>query len=122
MLNEKSLNKLAGVNKKLVDVVKKANEITTVDFIVTEGLRTLERQKELVAKGASQTLNSKHLSGRAVDLAALVGTEVRWDWPLYTKLADAMKQAAKELNIVIEWGGDWKTFKDGPHFQLGDKE
>jgi peptidoglycan L-alanyl-D-glutamate endopeptidase CwlK len=122
MLNEKSLNKLAGVNKKLVDVVKRANEITTVDFIVTEGLRTLERQKELVAKGASQTMNSKHLSGRAVDLAALIGVEVRWDWPLYAKLADAMKQAAKELNIIIEWGGDWKTFKDGPHFQLGDKE
>jgi peptidoglycan L-alanyl-D-glutamate endopeptidase CwlK len=66
-------------------------------------------------------MNSRHLTGHAVDLAAVVGTEVRWDWPLYDKLSGFMKAAAKELNIPIEWGGDWK-FKDGPHFQLPWKE
>lgn len=117
MLNVRSEKNLVGVHPDLVKVVRKAAELSEVEFIVTEGLRTLERQKELVAKGASQTLNSRHLTGHAVDLAAVVGTEVRWDWPLYDKLAVAMKQAAKELGIDIEWGGDWK-FRDGPHFQL----
>lgn len=118
MLNVRSEKNLVGVHPDLVKVVRKAAELSEVEFIVTEGLRTLERQKELVAKGASQTLNSRHLTGHAVDLAAVIGTEVRWDWPLYDKLAVAMKQAAKELGIDIEWGGDWKSFKDGPHFEL----
>jgi peptidoglycan L-alanyl-D-glutamate endopeptidase CwlK len=100
-----------------VRVVKRAIEITEVDFTVIEGLRTRERQKELVASGASQTMNSRHLTGHAVDLAAWVG-EIRWDWPLYHKIAEAMKHAAAEDGIHIEWGGDWKSFRDGPHFQL----
>ncbi len=120
-LNVRSEKNLVGVHPDLVKVVRRASEITTVDFLVTEGLRTLERQKELVAKGASQTMNSRHLTGHAVDLAAVIGTEVRWDWPLYDKLAVAMKAAASELGVPIVWGGDWKSFKDGPHFELDRK-
>ena len=118
ILNVRSEKNLAGVNDDLVKVVRLAAEKTEVDFIVTEGLRTKERQAKLVAAGASQTMNSKHLVGRAVDLAAVVEGEVRWDWPLYHKLAKAMKDAANELGVKIVWGGDWKRFKDGPHFEL----
>ncbi len=120
-LSQRSLDKMQGVHPDLVKVVKLAIEKTTVDFAVIEGLRTLERQKELVAAGASRTLNSRHLTGHAVDLAAMVGGEVRWDWPLYPKIATAMKAAATELNVALEWGGDWKTFRDSPHFQLSRK-
>lgn len=122
MLDERSLKNLQGVNEKLVKIVQRAKEISSVDFIVTEGLRTIARQKELVAKGASQTMNSKHIVGRAVDVAPIIAGTVRWDWPPFYKIADAMKQAAKELNIVIVWGGDWKSFRDGPHYELGSKE
>lgn len=118
ILSKLSLSRLVGLHPDLVKVVKRAIEITEVDFRVGEGLRTVERQKQLKAAGATTTLNSRHLTGHAVDLIALVNGEVRWDWPLYHKIAAAMKQAAKELNIQLEWGGDWKTFKDGPHFQL----
>jgi peptidoglycan L-alanyl-D-glutamate endopeptidase CwlK len=120
-LSKRSLNNLAGVHPDLVAVVKRAIEITPVDFSVTQGLRTLEQQRAYVAAGASSTMNSRHLTGHAVDLAAWIGREIRWDWPLYHKIAVAMKQAASELNISLEWGGDWKTFKDGPHFQLSRK-
>lgn len=118
ILSPRSEKNLAGVHDRLVAVVRRAAEISDLDFIVTEGVRTLERQKELYAKGASQTMKSKHLTGHAVDLAALVGTEVRWDWPLYAKLAGAMKAAAEELDTTITWGGDWTSFKDGPHFEI----
>lgn len=121
-LSQRSTNRLRGVHPKLVAVVERAIKITEVDFMVTEGLRSEKRQAELVAAGASKTMRSRHLTGHAVDLAALVGKEVRWDWPLYSKIAAAMKQAAAELKVPIEWGGDWKTFKDGPHFQLPWKE
>lgn len=117
-LSERSEKNLQGVSPLLVSVVRRAAEIADIDFIVTEGLRTKERQAQLVAKGASRTMQSKHLTGRAVDLAAVVDGEVRWDWPLYGKLAKAMKQAALELKVPIVWGGDWKSFKDGPHFEL----
>jgi peptidoglycan L-alanyl-D-glutamate endopeptidase CwlK len=103
-----------------VKVVHRASELA--DFVVTEGVRTVMRQAELVKAGASQTMKSRHLSGHAVDLAALVGGEVRWDWPLYTQLAKAMKQASAEAGVPLEWGGDWKSFKDGPHFQLPWKD
>lgn len=117
-LSQRSLAKLKGVHPDLVKVVKRAIQITEVDFAITEGLRTVERQRELVKKGASQTMNSRHLTGHAIDLGALSDGKIVWDWPLYYKLADAMKKAAKELKVPLEWGGDWKTFKDGPHFQL----
>ena len=117
-LGPRSQSRLKGVHPDLVKVVERAIEITTVDFTVLEGLRTPERQKTLMESGASQTLNSRHITGHAVDLGAWVEDEVRWDWPLYHKIAAAMKEAAKELNVAIVWGGDWRTFKDGPHFEL----
>ena len=88
------------------------------DFTVIEGIRSLERQEKLVVSGASKTMNSRHLTGHAVDI---IPYPVSWDWPLYYPIADAMKSAAKELNVDLEWGGDWTSFKDGPHWQLSWK-
>ena len=121
-LGPRSLMRLKGVHPDLVKVVQHAIEISDVDFTVLEGLRTIERQRELVKAGASQTLKSRHLTGHAVDLAAWVDDQVDWSWPLYDKIAKAMKSAATDLKIPLEWGGDWKTFKDGPHFQLPFKD
>jgi peptidoglycan L-alanyl-D-glutamate endopeptidase CwlK len=120
-LSQRSLDKLLGVHPDLVQVVRRAIELTAVDFSVTEGMRTMERQKQLLAAGATSTLNSRHITGHAIDVAAWIGREVRWDWPLYSEIAKAFKQAAKELDTQIEWGGDWKSFPDGPHFQLSRK-
>jgi len=117
-LGLRSRARLRGVHPDLVRVVTRAIEITDVDFTVLEGVRSLSRQRQLVAQGASKTMRSRHLTGHAVDLGAWVGGKVRWDWPLYYKIEAAMKQAAKELGIPIEWGGDWTSFKDGPHWQL----
>jgi len=121
-LGTTSMMRLRQVHPDLLKVAKRAIELTTVDFAVTEGLRSVQRQKELCDCGASTTMNSRHLTGHAIDLAALVAGDIRWDWPLYYKLADAMKEAASELGIPLEWGGDWVTFKDGPHFQLPWKD
>lgn len=121
-LGGRSRQRLEGVHPDLVKVVERAIQITQVDFTVLEGLRTIQRQQELLKSGATTTLKSRHLTGHAVDLGAFVYGEVRWDWPLYYKIADAMKRAAKELDVPIEWGGDWKSFKDGPHYQLPWKE
>jgi len=121
-LGLKSKLRLRGVHPDLVRVVSRAIELTPVDFTVLEGLRSTIRQLELFKSGASKTMKSRHLTGHAVDLGALVSGSVRWDWPLYYKLAEAMKTASLELLIPLEWGGDWETFKDGPHFQLPWKE
>lgn len=118
MFSEKSRARLAGVHPDLVKVVNRALQLSTVDFAVIEGLRTRERQKELVATGASKTLNSRHITGHAVDLAPVVGGEIRWDWPPFYDIEKAMKAAAKELGVAVVWGGDWVTFKDGPHWEL----
>lgn len=120
ILGSRSYKNLEGVHPKLVMVVERAIALSPVDFMVTEGVRTLEKQKKLVAAGASQTLNSKHLKGRAIDVAALVDGEVRWDWPLYSKIAIAMKVAADELGVAVTWGGEWRSLRDGPHFELKD--
>jgi peptidoglycan L-alanyl-D-glutamate endopeptidase CwlK len=120
-LGSRSKGRLATVHCDLRKVVERAIELTEVDFTVLEGVRTVTRQKKLVASGASTTMNSRHLTGHAVDLGAYVDGSVRWDWPLYYKIADAMKQAAEELDVDVEWGGDWKSFKDGPHYQLSWK-
>ncbi len=117
-LNERSIKALQGVHPDLVAIVHRAAELSPIPFIVTEGLRTVERQKKLVAAGASKTMNSRHITGHAVDLAPTVEGEVRWDWPLFRQLAPAMKQAAQDLGKPLVWGGDWRTFKDGPHFEL----
>lgn len=125
-LSARSRARLVGVHPELVKVVERAIQLTDVDFVVTEGLRASERQRQLFNAGASTTMNGRHLTGHAVDLAAWVATgpgkgEVRWDWPLYHRIAAAMKTAAAELGVSIIWGGDWKTFKDGPHFELSRK-
>lgn len=120
-LSKRSNDALHGVHPALTGVVRRAIEITDIDFVVIEGLRTKERQAELFKAGASQTMNSRHLTGHAVDLAAWVAGRVDWSWPLYTKLAAAMKAAAKEQGIALVWGGDWASFKDGPHFELDRK-
>lgn len=120
-LGKKSIERLQGVHPDLVRVVERAIDLTPVDFTVLEGLRSPERQQTLVASGASQTLNSRHITGHAVDLGAWVDNQVDWSWPLYAKIANAMKAAANELGVSIVWGGDWRTFKDGPHFELDRK-
>lgn len=109
--------RLADVHPDLVRVVERAAE-DGAEFIVTEGLRSRQRQAELMAAGATRTMASRHITGHAVDIAAVVGGEVRWDWPLYTRLSTAMKRAADLEAVPIIWGGDWPTFRDGPHYEL----
>jgi peptidoglycan LD-endopeptidase CwlK len=145
-LSQRSIERLDGVDDRLVDVVCRAIEITTVDFGVTEGLRTVETQRQYVATGKSQTMDSKHLRGEAVDLVAYINGQVSWELNLYDNIADAMKQAAIEKNVAIRWGAAWsvpdirlwrgtmeeammyyidirrkmnkRPFIDGPHFEL----
>jgi len=145
-LSQKSLDRLNGVNDDMVRVVKKAIELTKIDFGVICGLRTVEEQEELVAKGASQTMKSKHIDGLAVDLMAYLGGRASWELNLYDDIADAMKEAAKLENVGVRWGAAWqidnmadwdgtmeeamnayidlrrsqgrRPFIDGPHFEL----
>lgn len=118
ILGQRSLSRLEGIHPDLVRVVKKAAAMSDLDFTVLEGLRTLERQKQLYAQKATKTMRSRHLDGHAVDLAPMLGGQVSWDWPLYHRLAGIVKSAAQLESVPIEWGGDWRTFKDGPHWQL----
>lgn len=147
-LSDRSKAKLDGVHPDLVKVVKRAIEITKHDFLVLEGLRTMERQRWLKQMGRSKTLNSRHLTGHAVDLGAWDGVtnSVVWDWPAYFKIAEAMQAAAKEYEIDLTWGGAWRSiltsktpeelvdayvtskrkqdrsaFLDGPHYELSRK-
>jgi peptidoglycan L-alanyl-D-glutamate endopeptidase CwlK len=106
------------VHPDLVRVVKRAISISDIDFTVIEGLRTPARQRELFAKGATKTMRSRHIHGFAVDIAPYVAGSIRWDWPLFDKIEEAMKKAARLENVSITWGGDWKSFKDGPHWEL----
>jgi peptidoglycan LD-endopeptidase CwlK len=125
-LTATSLKRLKGVDTRLVAVVMRAAEITTQPFQITEGVRTVERQRTLVARGASKTMRSRHLTGHAVDVVAMVGGRISWEFPLYLAIRDAMFAAAKELGIVLRWGADWdgdgdskdETFVDSPHFEL----
>ena len=118
ILGQRSLSRLEGVHPDLVRVVKKAAALSDLDFTVLEGIRSVERQKQLVAQGASKTMNSRHITGHAVDLAPMIAGEVRWDWPLYHKLAKIVKSAAADEKVPLQWGGDWRAFKDGPHWEL----
>jgi len=145
-LSQRSIDKMDGVDKSLVDVVKRAIELTKIDFGVIYGMRTIQEQENLVAAGKSQTMKSKHLVGRAVDLMAYVDGKGCWELNVYDDLCDAMKEAAKELGIAIKWGAAWsegdirtysgtaedammkyidlrrsegrRPFIDGPHFEL----
>lgn len=118
ILSDKSRKKLEGVHPKLIMVVERALSLSEVDFGVSEGVRSLERQKELVAAKKSLTMNSKHLRGHAVDVYAFVDGQVSWKQEYYKQIAKAFKQAAKELDVKIKWGGDFQNFFDGPHFQI----
>lgn len=106
-LSKRSQDNLVGVRAPLVAVVRRAITLTKVDFAVTEGFRTSIRQRELVAKGASQTMDSKHLTGDAVDLVAFLGSRISWELALYDEIADAMRAAAREENVGIRWGAAW---------------
>lgn len=117
-LSNRSRQSLMGVHPELVRVIEAAILQTPVDFVVIEGVRSPMRQAALVKAGASRTLNSRHLSGHAVDLAAWVEGQIRWDWPLYARIAEAVKAKAKDLGVDLVWGGDWPRLRDGPHFEL----
>lgn len=119
-LGTRSLQNLSGVHPDMVAVVKKAIEITEVDFTVIEGIRNVSRQRELYKAGKSTTMNSRHITGHAVDM---VPWPVDWeDLERFETMAKAMKEAAEELDIPIVWGGDWKSFYDAPHFELDRKK
>lgn len=124
--SERSLKSMSGIHKDLRRVLDRALQASPLDFVVIEGLRTIERQRELVRIGASKTLNSRHLTGHAVDLYAYVDInkdgkiifEEMANPRLMKNIADAVKAAAAKENVPIVWGGDWRTFKDMPHFEL----
>lgn len=117
-LSDRSLGRLKGVHPDLVRVVQHAIEISKIDFTVLEGVRTLATQRKYFSAGKTRTMNSRHLTGHAVDLAPVVNGEISWDWKHFKPLADAMKAAALAQGVRITWGGDWVTFKDGPHWEL----
>jgi peptidoglycan LD-endopeptidase CwlK len=117
-LSARSRTRLVGVHPALVAVVETALATSPVDFMITEGVRSPARQAVLVRAGASRTLNSRHITGHAVDVAAIVDGAIRWDWPLYGRIATAFKGAAAGLATPIVWGGDWSRLRDGPHFEL----
>jgi peptidoglycan L-alanyl-D-glutamate endopeptidase CwlK len=118
-LSQRSERALQDVHPDLQRVVRLALTLSPIDFAVIEGRRSLERQRALIDSGASRTLNSRHLTGHAVDLAPWVNRTIPWDnWSSFATLAKVMKQAAHQYNVPLVWGGDWKTFKDGPHFEL----
>jgi len=114
-LGSRSIKRLEGVHPDLVKVVERAIEISEIDFTVLEGRRTYQKQKEYYAAGKTTTMNSRHLTGHAVDLAPW---PISWAWPKFHLISNAMFQAADELVIPLQWGGHWKSFPDGPHHQL----
>jgi peptidoglycan L-alanyl-D-glutamate endopeptidase CwlK len=143
-LGAKSLQELDGVHPELVKVVKRAIELTEQDFSVNDGKRTIEEQRHYLESGATTTMDSRHLTGHAVDLVPYINGKLRWEWgPIY-KITAAMQNSAAELNIPIRWGGVWdrelaqlhdfeqdvaayvsrrkaigkKAFLDGPHYEL----
>lgn len=121
-LSKASRAALKGVHPKLIKFVEYAIANTTIDFKVLEGLRSKAQQAKNVAKGVSWTMNSKHLTGRAVDLIPLVNGKPTWAWPVYYKLAPQLKAAARAVGVKVKWGGDWKKNKDGPHWELDPSE
>jgi len=116
--SQRSLNNLRGIHPDLRCVIDQALQDSPLDFVVIEGLRTVDRQKQLVAQGASRTMNSRHITGHAVDLMPIGPSGPAFDWPLYDQLGPAVKLAADKLGVALDWGGDWKSFRDGPHFEL----
>ena len=121
MLNSRSERALVGVHPDLVRVVRRADELTELEFIITEGIRDKARQRELFAKGLSKTLNSRHITGHAVDFAPILYGEVTWKTPAFLPIIKAFKTASVELKTPIVSGSDWKSFKDFPHIELDRK-
>ena len=118
----RSLKNLNGIHPDLRRVIDRALQDSPLDFVVIEGLRTKERQTQLVAQGASKTMNSRHITGHAVDLVPIgPNGKAAFDWPLYDRLGPAVKEAAAKEGVSITWGGDWSSFRDGPHFELNRK-
>lgn len=116
--SERSLGNLRGVHGDLVAVITEALQKTPYDFIVIDGLRTQREQEVLVAKGKSKTMNSRHLTGHAVDILPIGPQGPAFDWDLYHEVAPVILSIANEKGVAVEWGGNWKSFPDGPHFQL----
>ena len=114
----KSLERLQTVHPDLQRVFLEAIENSPYDFSITEGIRTLERQKQLYAEGKSQTMNSRHLKGYAVDIAVFVDGKVTWDLKYYKVVAEHILAVAKLNDVPVVWGGSWKSLVDGPHFEL----
>lgn len=106
-LSQRSLDRLDGVDARLVSIVKYAIAVTKVDFGVTQGLRTIEEQRELVASKASQTMKSKHIDGKAVDVVAYVGPRISWELTLYDDIADAFAEGADQIGAKVRWGAAW---------------
>lgn len=142
-LSLRSRLRLRGVDERLADCVHCAITITPIDFCVLEGLRTQERQRELVDRGSSHTMHSKHLTGHAVDLGVMDGRRVSWHWQDYVRLAYVMRDASAHVGCLLRWGGCWavlhpetspsvavseyvalrrkqgrRPFLDGPHFEI----
>lgn len=133
-MNIRSLQRLEQVHPLLKKLLLEAAKKCPVDIEITEGVRTKARQAELFKAGATRTMNSRHIAkvpahswygdkpvSHAIDIVCYVNGKVRWDWPLYAKAAAHIKTVAAKLKIPIVWGGDWRTFKDGPHFELDRK-
>ena len=114
--SERSLKAMQGIHPDLRKVADRALKLTEINFVITEGKRTLEMQKKYVKEGKSQTMKSRHLGGKAIDFVDY--PDFSYDVKKMTKIANAFKAAAKELNIPIRWGGDWKSFKDTSHIEL----
>lgn len=123
---KQSIDNLKGVDPKLVAIAYRALELSDLDFGITEGLRTLERQKVLLAEKKTKTLKSYHLTGKAIDIKIYKNGEISWDIEDFAHVSKFFMQAARELGAKITWGGDWdhdgdwkdESFRDGPHFQL----
>jgi peptidoglycan L-alanyl-D-glutamate endopeptidase CwlK len=117
----RSLSNLVRVHEDLQKVMHKSIATSPYDFTITEGLRSPGRQQKLVDEGRSTTMNSRHLTGHAIDLAVLVGGKVIWDMKEYQELALHIKAVAKELEVPIVWGGDWNSLVDAVHYELDRK-
>ena len=115
---KRSIGNFDGIHSSLVGVCYRALSLSPHDFGITEGVRSVERQRQMVVGGKSQTMHSYPLTGKAVDFAVFVDGKITWEFEYYVDVADAFKQAATEYGIEITWGGDWVTLRDGPHIQI----
>jgi|LauGreDrversion4_2_1035121.scaffolds.fasta_scaffold21938_3 peptidoglycan L-alanyl-D-glutamate endopeptidase CwlK len=118
--SKKSKERLEGVDSSLIKLMEESIKESPYDFGITEGIRTPERQKQLYDEGKSLTLKSKHLIGRAVDIAVFVEGKLTWDFKYYKPVAEHIKKVAETLKVNIIWGGDWRRLVDAPHFELKD--